>query len=259
MPNFQNRNSSPTLSTEHSGLRPYEMLIVEDSADDVELFLRALQKVQIDMDREIKPFAVTSGVEAAAKILERKYDAIFLDINVPPPDGVELTKQIRSSGINRTTTVAILTGAEDRGLMTRAFQAGANLFLSKPIDRSRLLRLIQVSSVPIDRERRRLQRVKVKCAVTIESSEGRFDGKTVDLSLNGILARYNRVLPVGSAVNVTLTLNAGEEPIRTAGRIVRVTGKDLMALTLEDVGSAESARLGEFLVPLIAAVTKTED
>ncbi|HLJ15294.1 MAG TPA: response regulator [Bryobacteraceae bacterium] len=259
MPNFQKRSGSSTLSPENSSLRPYEMLIVEDSADDVELFLRALQKVQIDMDREIRPFAVSSGVEAATKILERKYDAIFLDINLPPPDGVELTRKIRASAVNRTTTVVVLTGAEDRGLMTRAFQAGANLFLSKPIDRGRLLRLIQVSSVPIDRERRRLQRVKVECAVTIESGQGRFNGKTVDLSLNGILARYNRVLPVGSAVNVTLALSPGEEPIRTAGRIVRVMGNDLMALTLEDVGSAESARLGEFLVPLIAAATKSED
>jgi len=204
------------------------------------------------MDREIRPVAVSSGVEAAMKILERKYDAIFLDNNLPPPDGVELTRRIRASEINRTTSVVILTGAEDRGLMTRAFQAGANLFLSKPIDRSRLLRLIQVSSVPIDRERRRLQRVKVVCAVSIESSQGRLEAKTVDLSLNGMLVRCNSALPVGLAVNVALTLAKGAEPIRTAGRIVRVTGNGLMALTLEDVGAAESSRLGEFLVPLIA-------
>jgi CheY-like chemotaxis protein len=259
MPNFQRRNSSPTLPAEQSTFRPYEVLIVEDSADDVALFLRALQKVAIDMDREIKPIAVSSGVEAVEKILERKYDAIFLDINLPPPNGVELTERIRGSAINRTTTVVILTGAEDRGLMTRAFQAGANLFLSKPIDRSRLLRLIQVSSVPIDRERRRLQRVKVECEVTIESGHGRFNGKTVDISLNGILFRCNRVLPVGSAVNVSLTPAANAEPIRAAGRIVRVTGNELMALTLEDVSKADSVRLGEFLVPLIASTEPSED
>src|SRR5579871_5325612 len=113
MPNFQKRSGSPTLSTEQFSLRPYELLIVEDTDDDVAVFLRALQKVEIDIDREIKPVAVASGAEAAEKILERKYDAIFLDINLPPPDGVELTKRIRGSEINRTTTVVILTGAED--------------------------------------------------------------------------------------------------------------------------------------------------
>jgi CheY-like chemotaxis protein len=246
------------MPAENSKDRPYDILIVEDSSDDVKLFLRALQKVQIDMDREIKPVCVSNGTEAAAKILERKYDAIFLDINLPPPDGVELTRQIRGTEVNQTTPIVILTGAEDRGLMTRAFQAGANLFLSKPIDRMRLLRLIQVSSVPIDRERRRLQRVKVKCKVAIESGKDRFDAQTVDISLNGMLVRSNRALPVGSVVNVAVTPETGAEPIRSVARVVRIAGNDFMALKLESLGKNESTRLGEFLVPLIAAIAKVD-
>jgi len=50
---------------------------------------------------------------------------------MPPPDGIELTKRIRGSATNRTTPIVIITGAEDRGLMARAFQAGANWFLFK--------------------------------------------------------------------------------------------------------------------------------
>jgi CheY-like chemotaxis protein len=257
MSNLQKSGGS-SVSTQTPSKYPYQVLIVEDSADDVELFLRALQKVQVEMDTEIKPFAVSSGADAAKMILERKYDAIFLDINLPPPDGVELTKQVRSSEINRMTSVVILTAAEDRGLMTRAFQAGANLFLSKPIDRTRLLRLFQVSKLPIERERRRVQRVKVKCSVAIESGQQSFNGETVDLSLSGMLIRTKLVLPVGSGVNVSLTPVPGAEPIRTAGRIVRVTGNEFMALALETMGKKESARLGEFLVPLIAATTEVD-
>jgi CheY-like chemotaxis protein len=257
MPNLQ-KSSGSSVSTQSSSEYPYQILIVEDSADDVELFLRALQKVQVDMDREIKSVAVSNGADAANRILERKYDAIFLDINLPPPEGVELTKRIRSSEINRMTSVVILTAAEDRGLMTRAFQAGANLFLSKPIDRTRLLRLFQVSKLPIERERRRVQRIKVKCGVVIESEQQSFNGETVDLSLSGMLIRSNRVLPVGSGVKVSLTPFPGAEPIRTAGRVVRVRGNEFMALTLETIGKRESARLGEFLVPLIAATTEVD-
>jgi CheY-like chemotaxis protein len=244
------------MSREHHRNRPYDILIVEDSADDVELFLRTLNKVQVDMDMEINTHHVADGVGAIATIQKRKYDAAFLDVNMPPPDGVELTKQIRSSDMNRTTTIVILTGAEDRGLMSRAFQAGANLFLFKPIERTRLLRTIQISSGPIDRERRRLQRVKVKCRVSIESGPDRLDGETVDLSLNGMLVRATRTLGVGTVVNVALTPPSATEPIRTSARIVRTEGNELIALQLEGTGKIETKRLGEFLVPLIVAVTQ---
>ena len=243
------------MSREQSRNRSYDILIVEDSADDVELFLRNLRKVQAEMDMEINAHSVSDGAAAIATISGRRYDAIFLDVNLPPPDGVELTKQIRSAGINRATTIVILTGAGDRGLMTRAFQAGANLFLFKPIERMRLSRVIQISSVPIDRERRRLQRVKVKCKVTIESGRIRLDCETVDLSLGGMLVRANRTLPVGSVVSVALTPSSVTPVIRTAARVVRIEGNEFMGLQLEGIGKIEGERLGEFLVPLIVAVT----
>ncbi|HEV7967237.1 MAG TPA: response regulator [Candidatus Acidoferrales bacterium] len=240
----------------NSSHRPYDILVVEDNASDVELFMRTLRKVQTDLEMEINARAVTNGAEAAAQLNERKFDVIFLDVNMPPPDGVELTKQIRASEINRTTHIVIVTGAEDRGLMTRTFQAGANLFLFKPVDRMRLLRLIQVSSAPIDRERRRLQRVKVKCRVSVECEQGRVDGETVDLSVGGMLVRANRILPVGSTVEVALVLAPATEPIRTSARIVRIVGSEFMGLQLQRMGKAESDRLGGFLVPLIVAATE---
>src|ERR1700691_2006194 len=146
----------------NSSNRPYEVVVVDDSNDDGQLLLRALQKVQLDIDMEIDAHPFSSSADASARLKERKCDAIFPDINMPPPDGMELSKQIYSLEINRDTPIVILTGADDGGLVTWAFQAGANLFLSKPIDRVRLLRLVQVLSVPIDRERRRLQRVKAQ-------------------------------------------------------------------------------------------------
>jgi CheY-like chemotaxis protein len=231
----------------------YNVLIVEDNADDVELFLRVLRKVDVDL--EINAHSVSNSMEAAAQIKEQKFDAIFLDIGMPPPDGIELTKQIRHSATNQNTTVLIITGAEDRGLMTRAFQAGANFFLSKPIDRTQLLRLIEVSRVPIDRERRRLQRVKVKCKVSIESDQSRFDGETVDLSLSGISVRASRVLPVGSIANVTVTLTPASS-MRVIARTVRVVENDFMGLEFERIGQAEHEKLAAFLVPLVVAAVE---
>ena len=240
----------------NNGNRPYDILVVEDNDNDVQLFLRTLRQIQKDLEIEINVSSVSNGTQAALHLNARRYDAIFLDFNMPPPDGVELTKQVRSSEINRTTHVVIISGADDRGLMARAFQAGANMFLFKPIDRTRLMRIIQVSSVPMDRERRRLQRVKVRCRVSLEHEQVRFEGETVDLSVGGMLVRADRILPVESIVKVALTLPPSAESIHVNARILRNVGNEYMGLQFERIGNAEGERLGAYLMPLIAAATE---
>jgi PleD family two-component response regulator len=123
----------------------YDLLTVENCADDAELFMCALRKAQLDLDFEIRTEVITDSVRAADEIKGRRFDVIFLDIGMPPPDGIELTMRIRNSEQNRKTPIVIITGAEDRGLMSRAFEAGANWFLAKPVDRLRLRRLIETS------------------------------------------------------------------------------------------------------------------
>jgi CheY-like chemotaxis protein len=240
-------------------VRPYDVLHVENSPDDAELFLRALRRAQLEMDFEVRMRTIADSNRASLQIKERKFDIIFLDIGMPPPDGIELTKRIRGSATNRTTPIVIITGAEDRGLMARAFQAGANWFLFKPVDRLRLLRLIQTSRIPIERERRRIWRVKVKCAVSIESERVRLTGETLDLSLDGMAVLSNGALPIGSSVTVNLTLPTSAVPIRAPARVVRVMGADAMGLELEHIGDAERERLGEFLMPLIDAAMEQEE
>ncbi len=243
---------------EKSGDRPYEVLVVDDNADDAELLCRTLRKTQIDAGLEINAQTASTGTQASTQLREQRFDAIFLDISMPAPDGVELTRQIRHSEMNRSTPIVMVTGAEDRGLMTRAFDAGATFFLFKPVDRTRLLRLIQISRAPIDRERRRLLRVKVKCKVSIESEQARFDGETEDLSLNGMFVHSSRVLSAGSTVNVNVAL-APDSSIRVAARVVRVVGNDSMGFEFERVGKSERERLGAFLVPFIVDVVENNN
>jgi DNA-binding response OmpR family regulator len=201
---------------------------------------------------EMEAHAETDSTQAAVRLREEKFDAVFLDVRMPPPDGIELAQQMRASRLNRTTPIVIITGEGERGLMTRAFQAGANFFLFKPVDRTRLLQLIRVTQGSIQREKRRFRRVKVNCKVSIESGQHRLNGRTLDLSLNGMLVQATRVLPVGSLVQVSLELSPTTPPMRAAARVVRVIGDDCMGLQLENAGMTESKRLQEFLLPLIS-------
>src|SRR5207245_5859018 len=79
--------------------------------------------------------ATVTGVQTCALPI-----SVFLDVRMPHPDGIELARHIRSSKLNQTTPIVMITGDEDRNAMMRAFQAGATFFLSKPVDRPRLMR-----------------------------------------------------------------------------------------------------------------------
>ncbi len=225
---------------------PSRVLVVEDDP----IVCAFIQEVL--SSAEMEAHALTDSTQAAGRLKEEKFDAVFLDVRMPPPDGIELARQMRASGLNRTTPIVMITGEEDRGVMTRAFEAGANFFLFKPVDRTRLLRLVGVTQGLIQRERRRFRRVKVSCKVSIEAKQDRLNGTTLDLSLGGMLVQASRVLPVGSLVHVSLELSPATSPVRAAARVVRVVGDDCMGLQFENAGTAESERLQEFLLPLIS-------
>src|SRR5207245_7311662 len=105
---------------------------------------------------------------------------------------------------------------EDRTVLVRAFQAGANFLLFKPIDRQRLLRLIRVTEGMIQREKRQYQRVKVGCKVSLQSGQERSSGKTIDLSLNGAMVQADSVFSVGSIIQIELELMRGKPVLRAA-------------------------------------------
>lgn len=226
---------------------PSRVLVVDDDPVICEL----IQEVLSSADME--SLTLTSSSQAASHLGREKFTAIFLDVHMPSPNGIELTRQIRASGLNRTTPVAIITGEGDNTVLGRAFKAGASFFLFKPIDRHRVLRLLRVSADSIQRERRRFQRVRVTCKVLIESGSERLSGTTLDLSLNGLLVETSRALPLGSAVRVSVELRPGTPPLRVAARVVRVLGDKRMGLQVENAGPAETKRFQEFLVPLILA------
>ena len=118
------------------------MLVVDDDPTVCELVQEVLALAGIES------LSLTSSKKAATHLAQEKFGAVFLDVRMPAPDGIELARQIRSSGLNRMTPIVVITGEEDRNILARAFEAGASFFLFKPIDRQRMLRLIRVTANP---------------------------------------------------------------------------------------------------------------
>jgi hypothetical protein len=75
--------------------------------------------------------------------------------------------------------------------------------------------------------------------------------ETVDVSLNGMLVKTPRMLPAGSAVQVSVELAQKMKPLVGAGSVVRIVGGNQMGILLDRLPVGESERLQEFLLPKI--------
>jgi CheY-like chemotaxis protein len=240
----------PFAAEEPSRKVAVRVLVVDDDPVVCELIEEILASAEMDC------VTMTDSRAAASLAAREKFDAIFLDENMPGLDGTHLARGVRAGGLNRGTPIVMITGEDDRALMARAFAAGVNFFLFKPIDRFRVLRLIRVTEGSIQREARRFQRVKIRCRLSIECGAERVNGETLDLSLGGMFVEASRGLPLGSNVIVRLELKPGQPPLRLAARVIRVSANDCMGLQIENAGSAEGKALQEFLLPLILSETR---
>src|SRR5260370_11919506 len=128
----------------------------------------------------------------------------------------------------------MITGDEGRTVMRRAFEAGVEFFLFKPVERNKLLKLIRVTEGPIERERRRFTRVRLRCRVSMEAGNDRLEGTTLDLSLGGALVQSLRAFPSGTLVTASLELEAGTSLMRSDARVIRTLGTDYMGIPFKN-------------------------
>ena len=108
--------------------------------DDDELVLIALRELLSPEGYEVHP--VPCGAEALKKIDQNDYDLLILDIIMPEMDGLELCKKIRKKENYRETPIVFLTAKSRDEDRDEGIEAGANLFLSKPISPDKLLRIV---------------------------------------------------------------------------------------------------------------------
>jgi two-component system alkaline phosphatase synthesis response regulator PhoP len=108
--------------------------------DDDELVLMALDELLTPEGYEVD--AVSRGSEALKMLDENSYDLMVLDLIMPEMDGLELCKKIRAREECRETPIVFLTAKSRDEDRADGLEAGANLFLSKPISPEKLLSIV---------------------------------------------------------------------------------------------------------------------
>ncbi len=122
------------------------ILIVDDSADDVEFTLAALQGTKLANVVNV----VRDGVEAMEYLRqEGKYTAalkpslVFLDLNMPRKDGREVLAEMKEHPELRLIPVVILTTSQAEEDIFRSYDLHANCYISKPVDLNALSKVVR--------------------------------------------------------------------------------------------------------------------
>ena len=220
-------------------------LIVDDEPATCQLIERVLGSAGMNS------LSVTRSAEASDILQHGKFAMVFLDDQMPFPDGPELTRQMRDSNRNRITPIVMISDDKRPAAMARGFQAGASFFMYKPLDRDRLLMIVRATQGAIEHEHRRTRRVPVKSRVLLKFGGQVIEAESVDVSMEGVLVKAQRVVPVGSSVDIQLQLTKAMGPIVGAGSVVRVAAANHMGIHLGRLGLLESQKLQDFLLPLI--------
>jgi two-component system cell cycle response regulator len=108
--------------------------------DDDELVLLALGELLRPQGYEVR--TLSRGPEALKTLDEENFDLLILDVVMPEMSGFELCRKIREKEQYRETTIVFLTAKSRDEDRNHGLEAGANLFLSKPISPGKLLSLI---------------------------------------------------------------------------------------------------------------------
>jgi diguanylate cyclase len=120
---------TPYLATDGT---PARVLIVDDDQDN-----RELLQIMLRWEGFVTVTA-ESGKEAMATVEKLLPHVVLVDLMMPDMDGYQVARQMKASGLTNNIIVVIVSAMSDKASQEAAFAAGADDFLSKPVNRLEL-------------------------------------------------------------------------------------------------------------------------
>jgi CheY-like chemotaxis protein len=114
------------------------ILLVEDDVRNIYALSSVLEGLGAHVD------IARNGREAVERVAKGGVELVLMDIMMPEMDGLEATRRIRADKATARLPIVALTARAMRDDQARCLEAGANDYVSKPIDVQKLLSVIRV-------------------------------------------------------------------------------------------------------------------
>lgn len=121
-------------------LNEVDILLVDDSQEDVDLTLHALRAENLANH----VFVARDGEEAldflfctgpyAGRSFDHPPKLVLLDLKMPKIDGMQVLKRVKSDPRTRTIPVVLMTSSREERDMVSGYELGANSYVQKPVD-----------------------------------------------------------------------------------------------------------------------------
>jgi len=125
--------------------RSHRILLIEDDRTHRWVVRRVLENA---LGGDIVVEEADSGESGLNRLGRRpKIDLLLLDLHLPDMSGFEVLKHLRSEVGTRGLPVVVLTSSQDREDVRKAFECGANSFVSKSETPELMMRRLQMLPV----------------------------------------------------------------------------------------------------------------
>ncbi|MGE5624835.1 MAG: response regulator [Bacillota bacterium] len=129
-------------------MREKVILLVEDSPDDVDLTLRAMEKNKISnriavCEDGAKALDYLHGQESGGGYRNSLPQVVLLDLKLPKVDGLEVLRAIRAHQRTALLPVVVLTSSKEEKDMVESYSLGANSYVRKPVSFEEFLEAVR--------------------------------------------------------------------------------------------------------------------
>jgi len=115
---------------------PFTFLIVDDSRFARSSMVKLVEQLGGDVIGE-----AASGAEALELHEQLQPDVVTMDLSLPDVDGIILVRKMMS--VNPNTLIVLSSGIPHEEVIEEALRAGAEHFISKPLDMEKAKKIIE--------------------------------------------------------------------------------------------------------------------
>jgi adenylate cyclase len=213
---------------------PAKLLVVDDTPKNVKLLADILTAKGYGV------VTAASGPEALAQVERQRPDLVLLDVVMPEMSGYDVCRKLRSNPATELLPVVMVTALDPGEERIKGIEAGADDFLTKPINQAELLARVK-SLIRIKELYGTVQHQAAELEDLNKNLEHRVEDQV------GQLERLGRLKRFFSPQLAELILSGGtEDPLKTHRREITVVFLDLRGFT----AFAETAEPEELMAVL---------